>query len=1851
MNSPVAIFENLRDMYLRYLDSPFDLRYPDLVSERRQLLDVDGRIYRLPLIEPLPAYKSCGGSFQTVAQELLAGTWRQDDIDDLVDFVSFEIFPPHREPYTHQREVFQEAVVNGNDVVVTTGTGSGKTECFLLPIIAELVRESRAWVKPGQRNLKWDWWNPLHRCGRNWPDRVAQRDHEDESSRPAAMRALILYPLNALVEDQLSRMRMSLDSAAIRDWLRSNRHGNTFYFGRYTGRTPVSGQRTPNTRARLREELQSIATDAQLVVNSPAARFFPAVDGGEMWSRWDMQEHPPDILITNYTMLNIMLMRQIEASIFDQTRDWLRQDESRVFHLVVDELHTYRGTPGTEVAYIMRVLLDRLGLAPDSAQLRIIASSASLASDDSGLSYLEAFFGRDQSRFTVVPGDIVQPQAHSVNSVREHADAFREFGKVLSEESASPDVELAAKALLKATGAQHFNAGDTPEQKVDTAVRRVLASDAIRIACAPKADSLTGWPSTIEEIGSVLFPELPDLERKESTEGVLGALAFGHNASGVGPLPLRAHLLFRNLQGLWVCTNPSCGRVKGRSAYCPVGALHYTPKLSCECGARILELLYCEACGEVFFGGYRRETGDNPNEWYLSPDHPDLESSPDIEASSRNYESFVVFWPCGATDAPARLRWTQDGVVRTWAAAHLSSDDGCVGLGHAPDPALKGYLYRVPSLHGPNGEIPGIDPPTTASAWRERPSRCPRCDANWAHREVGSPIRTQRTGFQKVAQVLSDAVLREIGDDSPDARKLVVFSDSRQDAAKLSAGIRFAHYRDALRQALTLEIARCGADTLAYIKQMHGYVLNDNEKKLTAKYELNDPQNALVLQQGYSTERADQPCPQVPGLSYRQAAQNIQLQAEQGPFPISLITHNATLELLRNGMNPGGYGKNILWTVPNSQQGSWRDLYNWPENGDPYEIPSVQLTNEQNEHRNRISRQSIREALDVVFASGRRSLESLCIAYVTTDRMSYRAPSPLVQEAADGAVRLLGSRKKLSTHDADSQQNAPAYVRDYIHAVAQQNGLNANTFERDVLRHLHGSRCLNQSVLDVQALFLVRDSSTYRECPRCRMVHLQPAGGVCVDCYSPLGPPQEVTAALVASDYYSFLSSTGNLFRLNCEELTGQTNKADGRKRQRLFQNITLPPPEEIGLTDTVDLLSVTTTMEAGVDIGGLLAVMMANMPPMRFNYQQRVGRAGRRGGGLSIALTLCRGRSHDDYYFQRPKRITADPPPQPYIDVSRIEIIRRVLVKEVLRRAFLDLNLFPEGQPDSVHGEFGTARGWEHRVNGVNQTTSNLVANWIEENVGEVSRLCDVLLSFADRGLVAQASDLVGYVLSNLVQDISIAVNDPNLTQTWLAERLANKGLLPMFGFPTRLRLLYHEPPRRHLGWPPERGVVDRDLDIAISQFAPKAETVKDGLIHTSVGVVDYQLRGNEIREIPNPLGPPRSIGYCRSCQAVDDSEHPAEVCQVCRQASDDDSNYGVIQLSEPKGFRVWYGRTKDFEGLFEWTPRASRPRMGVVHLPSSRRANFEVLSGQATVFTVNDNNGRLFRFERLAVSETWVVREALSQVGLLDPPINEQIPSDIRALASIKPTDVMVLGIDKWPDGLVSTPTDLNCRAALYSFGFLLRRAAAVKLDIDERELKIGLRVFRDLTGNISGQVFLSDSLENGAGYSSHLGVPVRSESLLQYVVGEGSPEFFEPLVSYRHSDSCHTSCPDCIRDFFNLPYHNILDWRLGLDLARLALERNARIDFDVQYWRRLVPAVCPPYFDSQPGWEYMEFGGLPAGRNGSHVEIITHPLWSRNACGLHPQLADATTEARNAGANQVEYISLFELLRRPY
>jgi DEAD/DEAH box helicase domain-containing protein len=1855
MKNPISLFDSIGQMYLRYLDSPFDFRYADLVAERRRLLSIDGRIHREPLIEPVNQYQVCAETIAQMVHSNLASSWGSREIADFAAFAALELFPlpprlDARRPYTHQREVFVESVVNGKDVVVTTGTGSGKTECFLLPILASLVRESSAWPALAPPAAGWDWWNHSR------SPRRSQRAHEDVSTRPAAIRALVLYPLNALVEDQLGRLRVALDGPRARNWLQTNRGSNKFYFGRYTGRTPVSGPRVGGRVTELRNELAEAEVAAHQVRGNPAEAYFPRLDGAEMWSRWDMQESPPDILITNYSMLNIMLMRTLEESIFRLTREWLDRDDSHVFHLVVDELHTYRGTAGTEVAYIVRVLLDRLGLHPSSPQLRIIASSASIEANAKGLTYLEQFFGRSSNHFRLVTGDPVPLQAAAIASTQSHDRAFRDAGRALSQHGADP--VLVASALSQAVGAPASAANDAA-QLFGQAIGHSQGAAAIRAACAPSGSVRDLRPSSVSALGAALFPGLPPSEQREAMQGLLAALSIGRTQSNSSLTSLRAHLFFRSLQGLWICMNPQCTHAGPRSQPVPGGQLHFNAKVTCDCGSRIAELLYCEACGEIFFGGYRREVssplGPVPNEWFVSPDHPDLEASPDLISMDRGYEQYSVFWPTLHGEQPASANWSEENVARRWVSGYCLPTEGRLAFGSNAQ-AVSGFIYYVPNMHDRNSAI--IDWQAAGlpeSANRAYPSCCPRCDTNWARREIGSPIRTQRTGFQKLAQVLADVLVREAGDESTQARKLVVFSDSRQDAAKLSAGMRFSHYRDALRQVLSTALRQQGAGALALWKQLSGQPVTADEQLIADAFAAANPGEEAILSGAANPSRANQQAPRYGQKTYAQAGAEIRQRATSGPFSLVILANESAANLLRRGMNPGGCGQAVLWSDPQQQNGPWKELFDWPASGNPTAKPPNQLNGASQIHQRRIQEQVEAEVADIIFASGRRSLESLRLALVTSDRIRFHAPTVRVQEASDGVIRILGSRRKLASKGANSRATAPLYVREYLAAVANANQINTVLFQQDVLTFLTNCGVLNQFVLQDQNLFLMPAQGTYYECTQCSRVHLHSAGGICTECHFILGAPLPIAGAAAADDYYGYLATqAGDPFRLNCEELTGQTNKDDARARQRLFQNITLPNLEN-PLTDPVDLLSVTTTMEAGVDIGSLLAVMMANMPPMRFNYQQRVGRAGRRGNPVSVALTLCRGRSHDDYYFQRPERITSDPPPSPYVDVESAPILRRVLIKEVLRQAFDHLQI-NAGASDSVHGEFGTAAAWALPPPGTTgPAVRDLVDGWIQAHQPEVERTCDVLLEFTAAVLRNAKQQLLDFVRLTLINEIDAIAASAMFNQSSLSERLANAGLLPMFGFPTRTRFLYHDRPRAN-SWPPERGIVDRDLDLAISQFAPRSETVKDGVIHTAVGVVHFAPSpGGAPAEQRNPLGPAIPIGLCNNCQAVDARQPPGPNCPVCNASPQDDPAFRTIALSQPLGFRTLWGANRDFDGIFEWTPRASRPKTGADHRALTVRRNFGVWSNQGTVYVVNDNNGQGFNFEKLAQGETWATREAVDQVraqqtGAGIPNFAQNVPSDPRALASIKTTDVLVVGISQWPQGVYADPRNVFGRAAFYSFGFLMRRAAAVRLDIDERELKVGLRVVAN-NGTVAGQVFLSDSLENGAGYSSLLGRPQEMESLLEFILGTTDARFYQPLVGTRHAAQCQTSCPDCIRDFSNLAFHNIIDWRLGLDLARLALDPSAPMDFSVPYWQSMAHPAVQAYCAGQAGWVYHSLSGVPAGVFRAQTELVTHPLWNPDPADQCPQLAASYAQAAAQGSTGVTCKSLFDVLRRPY
>jgi ATP-dependent helicase YprA (DUF1998 family) len=260
--------------------------------------------------------------------------------------------------------------------------------------------------------------------------------------------------MNALVEDQMSRLRKALDSDDTRNWFDENANGNKIYFGRYNGTSPISGElfkvdgkRNDSKINKLKDELRDLdeafnkvseyirtelpkeeefkklSAEKKTEKIKELKSFFQRLDNSaEMRCRFDMQLAPPDILITNFSMLSLMLMRAVDSGIFEDTRSWLECEDlsekekeaerpNRIFHLIIDELHLYRGTQGTEVAYLLKLVLDRLGLHPQHPQLRILASSASIVADDSkegkkSKEFLEDFFGVDwnEKPFKIIEG-------------------------------------------------------------------------------------------------------------------------------------------------------------------------------------------------------------------------------------------------------------------------------------------------------------------------------------------------------------------------------------------------------------------------------------------------------------------------------------------------------------------------------------------------------------------------------------------------------------------------------------------------------------------------------------------------------------------------------------------------------------------------------------------------------------------------------------------------------------------------------------------------------------------------------------------------------------------------------------------------------------------------------------------------------------------------------------------------------------------------------------------------------------------------------------------------------------------------------------------------------------------------------------------------------------------------------------------------------------------------------------------------------------------------------------------------------------------------------------------------------
>ncbi|AFZ04646.1 DEAD/DEAH box helicase [Calothrix sp. PCC 6303] len=1889
MHDLVGAYQRLKRIYQQYIKSAFPLRYRTLADERDRILEQPGILSQPPLVEPVPTYPSSGMDLPTAVTKL------PPEYGDLANLGQM-IFDPGIPLYQHQWESLHELLVNQKDIVVTTGTGSGKTECFLLPLLAQLAKESSKWATCPQTPAQQHWWN-----GNG--NRVSQWAH---TPRPKAVRALILYPLNALVEDQLRRLRKGLDTPQVHQWLDTSRGGNRITFGRYTGQTAVSGEEKQDSVQRLRQELierEKQWTEIQKLNDPELNYYFPRVDGGEMRSRWDMQECPPDILITNYSMLNIMMMRNIEDNIFAATQDWLASDSENQFFLIIDELHSYRGTPGTEIAYILRLLYSRLGLTPNSSQLRILTTTASLEQNRQGMDFLQEFFGRNN--FTFITGQQIPPTPGAKSQLISHQKAFAQFANSVQADlfkpMAPPDINL-SKSAMSNLAKQLITpvTGISEEEQLGEALAQIGADDALRDACQVVNGSVRA--TNVQALDHQLFPGAKGSSFvSDAMRGVLLALGMSKQKNGRSPLPVRGHLFFHNLQSLWACSNPDCtdhsvNQTARQNTNRPtIGAIHATHSLTCSCGSRVLDLVVCEVCGEVFLGGYKttRKLGTKSVE-ILTPDQPELEGIPDLIVLNQRYGNYRLFWalphdtPAWNTK-PQDLEWTLDGIKRKWVQAKLNKATGLLLEGVAPPNAdeVPGWVYKVEG--------------SSADEQRALPTKCPRCDSDYSKRDqFPTPLRIHRTGFQKACQVLASGLLREMPapatPTSRSSRKLVIFSDSRQDAAKLAAGMERDHYRDMVRRLLiesfqgyweNLEAflrLTCASNTGSLLK-----LQRENPKLHAVVAALQTPQ-----EQNLNQIRRDQFVNENPTLvnealfwvmdlpASNQQVRNQWLDLIQRyPERIPLLNLRRTIRdaLLLYGICPGGSDFRALnYSIGQSKSQQWQPWYKCYDWTGSLVTQIVNATTQQTNHISRLEDMLTDELMYALFQHIARTLEGLGKGWVSYQPQG--TPSQKLIEASEAIIRQLGIRKlhRYSRYLPPGTDTLQAYLQRYI----TRTGLAIKEVEQQLIQSKVAIPSAKGFVLDPDNLYLVPppnsingSRSGYR-CPQCNAFFLQPAAGICPECNSdrrfdnPKIPSIQLVPGQPTSDfdYYTYLSEeSGSPFRMNAEELTGQTDKAERMKRQRWFQDIFIE--KENPRVQGIDLLSVTTTMEAGVDIGSLLAVMMANMPPRRFNYQQRVGRAGRRGAGVSLAVTFCRGRSHDDFYFQRTESITGDPPPPPYVDMTSEPIFKRVLIKEILRQAFptAKQNLLANGVnfnnkgTDNVHGEFGSVADWTHYKAEITAWLNN------QGNQQEILSILNILQQQTQLPKTTNAT-MLHYLRHQLISDIQNVVNDPTYTQDKLSERLANAGLLPMFGFPTRVRLLYTRWPFQGKQWPPETGVVDRNLDVAIGQFAPNSQTVKDKAVHTAIGVVELHPQGGQVVSqsgfVPALPGDNHALAICGNCQAIIYPYQPnqritgcqeqKELCPVCHT-----QELRCLDAREPKGFFTDL-QPQDFDGRFEWQPRSTRPSLSVdanVGVPQNI-LNASVYVFNDDIISINDNGGKGgFDFQQASV-----FGQSKPGAYAVSPENSNNITTSGNkhriALLSRRRTDILLVNLEHWPAGIFANPTTVVGRAAWYSFAFWLRVAAASFLDVDALELQAGFRSLEQNGINI-GQAFLCDQLENGAGYCNYLAQP----HIFQQLIAQADPNISNSIASVwlnpkGHAGNCDTSCNLCLRDYQNLAYHGLLDWRLALDMARLVSNTTSMVDLSSPWgahfsnpWLSLVQGAVPKTLQRLGYGSPTPFktltGYVHQNPKRQAILILRHPLWQNDHPGWIAAVSDA--QIQHPGYTVLD-ANPFMLLRRP-
>ncbi|MDQ1304949.1 MAG: hypothetical protein QG671_778 [Actinomycetota bacterium] len=1192
---PSMAAEGLRRSVTQYLTTTFALSDERVRANLESFLeDPDQGIFRGPYLRVRTAFQHAGD-----------GGWRD----------ALEWLPDGFTPYAHQARAFERLGTRngpGRPTLVTTGTGSGKTEAFLYPVIDHCLRENRR----GNRGVK----------------------------------AVLLYPMNALATDQVKRIRELLD-----------RQGELagLTVGLYIGDVP----------GRVEEG----TSQHQVLVDRDAIR-----------------QQPPDILITNYKMLDLLLQRPLDRPLWNT---------ERLAYVVLDEFHTYDGAQASDVAILLRRLAAASGQDRPGRPLGDIcpvATSATLGEGREGFSrslrdvagevfgchFDEASVIGEERRdveATLLAPDQGLPtpspvavagmpldEAPATPTGRRQVEALAEM--FLNERTADPyrlgwllRRHPLTSALLEILQDQALPAQDILDRlprfgarawgSASTTAPEVLAAALARfvglLSLARVPHSYPPRNLEAEEANTEYLPPRPSRTAPDDEEQLL--------AESSPVVQVQLHLWIRSVTRLQraVSPEPRFGWLGGASG----GGLRdfaeddEPPARAVAAGDDfVLPAVYCRHCQG---SGWALLLNEH------EPDHPNVEAE-DIYRASVGRDK-----------------------RRTRALIHASAQevarnvDGKGLMVLQRDRVLRPFRPGDDRDLGDAGIVVHLDRTQDAARHSDQ-DQCPACETENGIRFLGSAVASLAS--VAVTQLFTGAEL------TGRHRKSLMFSDSVQDAAHRGGFVANRSYTFSLRAMLAAQLDGRGPvplnDLIADAIKASARDLDMLRAVLSP--DLHDREEIkFLLSRGAQDE-----------ATWRLVADRLALAVvlETG----LRSRQGRTLELTR-AASTWVHVPDLVKAVRTSQEIFERQAVHRLDDGaGDFGVHRVLL----------------RGLLDRVRVRGgvrHRWLD----AYLANDGRRYRiwggrpdgmpafvkgiaAPSfpatarPLRSELdlfdarggwyVDWVQRVLGV----------SAEHAAGFLRDLVPALAGQGVLASAGTQAGatvyglqpghlVVRRLDdhdaveaGVRCdrcaWRQTVSPEQV-----DDWLRQRCPRFR------CGGRMVHDPDRTAP----------DDYYRSLYLRGGAFRVITAEHTSQLTRAQRETVERRFA--------AGDRFDDPNVLSCTPTLEMGIDIGDLSAVLLASLPPTPANYVQRAGRAGRRDGN-ALVVTVTGGRNRDGYYLADPTQMISGTITPPGCYLSAAEILRRQYLAYLLDTASAGRWPTLEGMPAMVRDLTG-AGGWLERL------------------------------------------------------------------------------------------------------------------------------------------------------------------------------------------------------------------------------------------------------------------------------------------------------------------------------------------------------------------------------------------------------------------------------------------------------------------------------------------------------------------------------------------------------------------------